>query len=126
MTKEEFENYLNSYNVADSLENDIKNLALKKIYNDETYKEDREAYLNLMNSHYLVTTDENPYVSTSMAITSKKEPGINVLVTGINPYMVRRTKKVDPENRNADVFFNEYEKQFIRDMRKLQQELMES
>lgn len=68
MTKEEFENYLNSYNVVDSLENDIKNLALKKIYNDETYKEDREAYLNLMNSHYLVTTDENPYVSTSMAI----------------------------------------------------------
>lgn len=40
--------------------------------------------------------------------------------------MVRRTKKVDSENRNADVFFNEYEKQFIRDMRKLQQELMES
>lgn len=125
MTKEEFENYLNSYNVVDSLENDVKNLALKKIYNDETYKEDREAYLNLMNSHYLVTTDENPYVSTSMAITSKKEPGINVLVTGINPYMVRRTKKVDSENRNADVFFNEYEKQFIRDMRKLEQELME-
>ena len=126
MTKEEFENYLNSYNVADSLENDVKNLALKKIYNDETYKEDREAYLNLMNSHYLVTTDENPYVSTSMSITSKKEPGINVLVTDINPYMVRRTKKVDSENRNADVFFNEYEKQFIRDMRKLEQELMES
>lgn len=126
MTKEEFENYLNSYNVADSLENDIKNLALKKIYNDETYKEDREAYLNLMNSHYLVTTDENPYVSTSMSITSKKEPGINVLVTGINPYMVRRIKKVDSENRNADAFFNEYEKQFIRDMRKLEQELMES
>ena len=124
--KEEFENYLNSYNVVDSLENDIRNLALKKIYNDETYKEDREAYLNLMNNHYLVTTDENPYVSTSMAITSKKEPGINVLVTGINPYMVRRTKKVDSVNRNADVFFNEYEKQFIRDMRKLQQELMES
>ena len=125
MTKEEFKNY----NVADSLENDVKNLALKKIYNDETYKEDREAYLNLMNSHYLVTTDENPYVSTSMAITSKKEPGINVLVTGINPYMVymvRRTKKVDSENRNADVFFNEYEKQFIRDMRKLKQEIMES
>ena len=124
--KEEFENYLNSYNVVDSLENDIRNLALKKIYNDETYKEDREAYLNLMNNHYLVTTDENPYVSTSMAITSKKEPGINVLVTGINPYMVRRTKKVDSVNRNADVFFNEYEKQFIRDMRKLEQEIMES
>ena len=122
MTKEEFKNY----NVADSLENDIKNLALKKIYNDETYKEDREAYLNLMNNHYLVTTEENAYVSTSMAITSKKEPDINVLVTGINPYMVRRTKKVDSENRNADVFFNEYEKQFIRDMRRLQREILEN
>lgn len=126
MTKEEFENYLNSYNVVDSLENDIKNLALKKIYNDEIYKEDREAYLNLMNNHYLVTTDENPYVSTSMAITSKKDPSINVLVTGINAYLVRRTKKVDSENRNADVYFNEYEKQFIKDMRKLQQEILES
>ena len=117
------------YNVVDSLESDIRDLALKKIYNDyndETYKEDREAYLNLMNNHYLVTTDENPYVSTSMAITSKKEPGINVLVTGINPYMVRRTKKVDSENRNADVFFNEYEKQFIRDMRRLQREILEN
>lgn len=114
------------YNVVESLEDNIRDLALKKIYNDEIYKEDREAYLNLMNNHYLVTTDENPYVSTSMAITSKKEPGINVLVTGINEYMVRRTKKIDSENRNADVYFNEYEKQFIRDMRRLQQEIMES